>query len=805
MTNNKNKQQLIPILPTLGVVAFPKSLVSIDISRKMNIQAINYAIKNRKNILVVCQNDLKIEYPKMQDLYPVGTVVSIKQFQKRANGIYTLTGLGLYKASIVDYVEYPQYLAASIKRIIDKRTSIGTKYEIEVLVRMLKKLFLKYTFLVKMNNQEITFLIENEQNPLSLFYIISTLVPFHYDIKQNLLCERDIYIKLKMLYEELDKETKFIELENEVSLEIEEKIDRNQKEYYLREKVKLLNQKLNNEKDSTQEDEYTKKVKAIKSIDKQSREKLLNEIKKMNSMPDMSHESYVISNYLDTVLSLPWDKQTKDKIDIKNAQKQLDEDHYGLEKVKERIIENLAVRVFKKDLKSQILCLVGPPGVGKTSLGKSIAKTMGRKFIRISLGGVNDESEIRGHRKTYIGAMPGRIMTAISQAKSKNPVILLDEIDKMTSNFKGDPSSAMLEVLDKEQNSLFVDHYIEIPFDLSNCLFITTANDISTIPSPLRDRMEIIELSSYTINEKYNIAKGYLIDKQLKANGMTKKQIKISDDAIKEIIDGYTREAGVRSLERQIASLIRKGAKKIAITDIKSVSFNKNNIKDYLGRRKYLDNMLNKKDEIGLVNGLAWTSVGGELMQIEVGVLEGKGDIKLTGNLGDVMKESAHAAFSYVRSVADKYNIPHDFYKNTDIHIHLPEGAVPKDGPSAGVTVVVGLISALTKMPVKKDVAMTGEITLKGRVLPIGGLKEKSIAAYKAGIKTVYIPKENMVDLEEIDNEVKEVINFMPVEYVDEIVDNVLIKQTSKINSKSKMVDYKKIPKVPVSKATIYN
>lgn len=781
---------LFPTLATLGVVTFPKNLVTIDVSRQASIEAIDYAVKNKQNLFMVCQKDIKKEYPQKEDLYDIGTVVEIKQFQRRSNDLYVMTCVGLYRARVKE-VYTDIFLKAEIKRMPEKRISKGSKEEIDMLVKATKKAFIKYALEAKLNIQDLIYLIERENNAVNFFNLIMSLALFEYKFKQELLCESDIYVRLYRVLEELTKEIKYAQIENNIVRQIEEKIDKNQREYFLREKAKLINEELAGEKLENEEDVYRRKINKIKSIDKESKCKLLGEVDKMASMPDMSHESYVISNYLDTVLSLPWDSKTNDKIDLNVAQKTLDTDHYGLKKVKDRIIENLAVRVFKKDLKSQILCFVGPPGVGKTSLGKSIAKAMGRKFVRISLGGINDESEIRGHRKTYIGAMPGRIISGIIQSGSKNPVILLDEIDKLTSNLRGDPASAMLEVLDPEQNSVFTDHYIEVPFDLSDCLFITTANSTYTIPAPLLDRMEIIEISSYTANEKFYIAKDYLLKKQLKKHGLKSSQIKIKDSAIELLIRGYTKEAGVRSLERYLASLIRKGAKKIATGDAKSVTFTSSNIESYIGPIKYLDSKISRKDEVGLVNGLAWTSVGGEIMQIEVAVMPGKGNVKLTGNLGDVMKESAQTAISYVRSIANKYGINPDFYKNRDIHIHLPEGAVPKDGPSAGVSLVTAITSALSKKEVKAGVAMTGEISLRGRVLPIGGLKEKTIAAYKAGINHIFIPKENLRDLKELDKEVKDAVEFIPVENVEEILNSVLVLKEKETAMKSQDVKIK--------------
>ena len=560
-----------------------------------------------------------------------------------------------------------------------------------------------------------------------------------------------------------------------------------QKEYYLREQMKIISSMLGEDENYQDEiEEYADKIQEL-DFAPEIEEKLMREVDRLTKMSASSQEAFVVRNYLDTVLELPWRTSTKDKTDVKKARALLDKEHYGLEKVKDRIIENIAVRALQPELKGQILCLVGPPGIGKTSIGKSIAKALGRKYARVSLGGIRDESDIRGHRKTYVGAMPGRIINAIKTSGSNNPLILLDEIDKMANDMRGDPSSAMLEVLDSEQNSTFRDHFIEVPFDLSNVLFVTTANTTQTIDGPLLDRMEVIELTSYTREEKFHIAKEHLVPKQLKANGLRSSMLKIADSAIYMIIDSYTREAGVRTLERFIASLCRKAAKEIVSDEVKKVSITAKNLEKYLGAKKYLDDDLAKKDEVGIVNGLAWTSVGGVIMPLEVSVFDGKGTVETTGSLGDVMKESAKIAVSYVRSVADKYGISKDFYKEKDIHIHAPEGATPKDGPSAGVTMTTALVSALSGMAVRHDIAMTGEITLHGKVLPIGGLREKTMAAYKAGMKTVIIPKANRSDLEEVDNAVKENVNFIFAENLEQVLEAALVKNNTPA-PKSKMI-----------------
>jgi len=582
-------------------------------------------------------------------------------------------------------------------------------------------------------------------------------------------------MRLTVLLSVLTKEIEILAVENEIHAQVKESINRNQRNVVLREQMRIISSQLEGE-DMDEEDDYHLKISEL-DLEEEISSKLHKEADRLTKLPPASQESFVIRNYLDTVLELPWNKESKSKVNIKKAESILDKDHYGLKKVKERILESIAVYAMNPDVKGQIICLVGPPGVGKTSIGRSIAKALGRKYVRISLGGVRDESDIRGHRKTYVGAMPGRIINAMIQAGTKNPLILFDELDKMSNDFRGDPSAAMLEVLDGEQNKEFRDHYIELPFDLSDVMFITTANTTQTIPAPLLDRMEVIDITSYTRDEKFHIAKDHLIPKQIKQHGLKNTQMKISEDGIFKLIDSYTKEAGVRNLERNIGSLCRKTAKEIVYGNTKKIKFTSKNINEYLGVEKHISESRSDKDETGLVNGLAWTSVGGVLMPLEVLVLDGKGTTEVTGSLGDVMKESAKIAVSYSRSVADKYSIDKEFYKNKDIHIHAPEGAVPKDGPSAGVTMVTAMISALSGIKVRSDVAMTGEITLHGKVLPIGGLREKTMAAYKEGIKTVIIPAKNKPDLEEVDDVVKENIRFVLAETIEDVLDNALVKE----------------------------
>ena len=625
--------------------------------------------------------------------------------------------------------------------------------------------------------EELYAQILGSKTPVQLFESLAFNIPLAFTDRQSLLEAPSALDKLILMITILSRETNVLSLERRIHSQVHSQIEESQREYYIREQIKALQNELGENEDGSdvnEIDDYTHRIDSL-VLSEEVRDKLMGEVRKLSKMGMMSQEGVVLRNYLDTVFALPWNAVTKDRTDVKKAKQILDKDHYGMAKVKDRILENLAVRALTPDVKGQILCLVGPPGVGKTSVAKSVARALNRNFVRVSLGGVKDESDIRGHRKTYVGAMPGRIMNAMKLAGSKNPVVLLDEIDKMSNDFRGDPSSAMLEVLDSEQNNAFRDHYIEVPFDLSDVLFITTANTLDTVQAPLLDRMEVIELSSYTREEKFHIAKEHLIKKQEGKNGLKASQIRICNDAIYKLIDSYTREAGVRNLERQIGSLCRKAAKEIVEDGVKKVTFKADNLEKYLGHEKYLPDVVSDKDAVGSVNGLAWTSVGGVVMPLEVLVLDGKGRIELTGSLGDVMKESAKIAVSYCRSVADKYGIDKDFYEKKDLHIHAPEGAVPKDGPSAGVTMITGIISALGNIKVRSDVAMTGEITLGGKVLPIGGLREKTMAAYKAGVKTIIVPFANKGDLDDVDDTVKLCCEFVFAKTIQDVLDVALV------------------------------
>lgn len=772
----KAVETTMPMLAMRGLVIFPKVVVHFDVSREKSETALKAALSDDKRIFLTAQKDNSVEDPQYKDLYHIGVVAEIRQVLKSNDNVTRVLVEGLYRAKITDIVQSEPYLVANVRQMTNCIIARTEAVEYDAVMRALKGVFQQYCRYLPRMPQELVDAVMDEKEPLKLFEAITYNIALSVEDKQALLEENYLISRLGMLLAMISREVEVLDIERSIHSKVQEHIDDSQREYYLREQMKAIASMLGEDENFQDElDDYADRIKELK-LAPEIEEKLMREVDRLNKMSPSSQEAFVVRNYLDTVLELPWNVSTKDKTDVKKARDVLDKDHYGLEKVKDRIVENIAVRALQPDLKGQIICLVGPPGVGKTSIGKSIAKALGRKYARVSLGGIRDESDIRGHRKTYVGAMPGRIITAIKNAGSNNPLILLDEIDKMSHDMRGDPSSAMLEVLDSEQNSAFRDHFIEVPFDLSNVLFVTTANTTQTIDAPLLDRMEVIELTSYTREEKFHIAKNHLVPKQLKANGLKASMLKIADGAIYAIIDSYTREAGVRKLERYIASLCRKAAKEIVSDEAKKVSITVKNLEKYLGAKKYLDDDLAKKDEVGIVNGLAWTSVGGVIMPLEAVVFDGKGTIETTGSLGDVMKESAKIAVSYVRSVADKYGIPKDFYKEKDIHIHAPEGATPKDGPSAGVTMTTALVSALSGIPVRHDVAMTGEITLHGKVMAIGGLREKTMAAYKAGMKTVIIPKANKGDLEEVDNAVKDNVEFIFAETLTDVLDNALVK-----------------------------
>ncbi len=774
----------LPALALRGIMLFPTTILNFEVVRPKSVAAISYALQSQKDIFLVAQKDVLVEEPGQRDLYKVGVVASVKQvIRGSSSNTMRVIVEGKYRAKMQALDTDSEYLKAEIKEFPIQRRSVSVTVLQEALIRKLKDSFDEYLSLVPPMPKEVVMRVFSEKDPLALSELLAGNTPLAVSDKQAVLELSDVTKRLEHLIKVLNHEIEILSIEKEISDKVQENIDKNQREFYLREQIKVIADELGTGDDPVSEaQEYRKKVLAL-NLPEASSQKLLSEINKLAKMPLNSHEASVLRSYLDVCTALPWNKATTDKIDIEKSRKMLDSEHFGLADVKERILEFMAVRKLAPDVKGQIICLVGPPGVGKTSIAASLAKAMGRKYVRVSLGGVHDEADIRGHRKTYIGSMPGRIISAFQQADCNNPLILFDEIDKMGSDFKGDPASAMLEVLDSEQNHTFRDHYLEIPFDISNAVFVTSANTTSTIPAPILDRMEVIELSSYTAEEKFRIIKDHIIKKQLKKHGLTRNTLRITDSAVRDIIDFYTREAGVRQAERVVASLMRKAAKKL-VSDAKTrrVIIDCADLESLLGPHIYKKDNLRKKDPVGVVNGLAYTSVGGELLQIEAVVLDGNGKIEITGSLGDVMTESAKAALSHIRSIAKYYDIPEDFYRTKDIHIHAPEGAVPKDGPSAGITIATAVLSALTGMLVRHDVAMTGEITLRGRVLAIGGLKEKTMAAYKAGMTKVIIPKDNIADLEKIDPTVKANLTFVPVSEFSEVIEAALVANDSKQN-----------------------
>ncbi|MBD5130621.1 MAG: endopeptidase La [Ruminococcaceae bacterium] len=793
----------IPAISLRGLVVFPSMVLHFDVGRERSVNALKAAAGKDGLIFLVAQKDPSETDPAPNDIYEVGVVGQIKQLLTTPDGSTRVLVEGLYRAKTVKYIPDKNYIKFEVKPYPQRGAALSPATETAV-KRTLKEAFDNYAQVSPKMPKDLYESIIAEEDCSRLFDKVVFNVVLKLEDKQALLETNGTLQRMKKLISLLDGEVEIMMTEIEIQEQVREQVDKNQREYYLREQLKAISHQLGDGDSPMEEcDEYIEKIKKL-GLAEEHEEKLIKEAEKLSRMSGSSQEAAVLRNYLDTVLSLPFNKRTKDKLNIDAAAKQLDRDHYGLEKVKERILETLSVRALAPDVKGQIICLYGPPGVGKTSIGRSVAEALGRKYARISLGGVRDEAEIRGHRKTYVGAMPGRIINALKQAKTINPVILLDEIDKMGSDYKGDPASAMLEVLDAEQNNAFVDHYIEVPVDLSEVLFITTANSLDTIPAPLLDRMEVIELSSYTREEKFNIAKKHLVPKQLKKHGESSKTLKINDKALYSIIDFYTREAGVRKLERKIGEVCRKTAKML-VSGESAVKVTESNLHDFLGVKKYRPEGLAAHDEVGLVNGLAWTSVGGTMLPLEVLVLEGTGKTEFTGSLGEVMKESAKIAVSLTRSLADKYGIDPAFYKDKDIHVHAPEGAVPKDGPSAGVTLTTALVSALSGTPVRRDVAMTGEITLRGKVLPIGGLKEKTMAAYRAGIKTVCIPKENEPDLEEIDEKVRENIRFVIAEDISTVLETALVmpncRPVKPVGGKNKVLSEKTEIKKPVLNA----
>lgn len=769
----------IPTVALRGLTVFPEMIIHFDLSRKKSIEAVEQAMMNDQKVFLVTQRDPETEDPELEDLYHVGVIAEVRQVSKLpTNNIVRVLVEGIRLASLEQFTEETEYLCAEVSDLL-KTDSFENHVETEAMIRQLEELVEQYgkyyPKVIKTMNMHME---ENlPQDAKYLFRLINLIIvnlPITYDVKQTVMECMTLDSRFEILAGILTNEIEIAKVRIDLSERIKERVEKNQKEYLLREQMQFIREELGEDDHFSDADQFEAELKKIKAS-KEVKEKIKKEVSRFKAVAGSNSESAVERGYIETLLELPWDKVSKDNTDINYAEKILNEQHYGLKQIKERILEFLAVRTLTKHGDSPILCLVGPPGTGKTSIARSVAEALNKKYVRICLGGVRDEAEIRGHRKTYIGAMPGRIAVGLKQAGVKNPLILLDEIDKVGTDQRGDTASALLEVLDSEQNNKFRDHYVEIPIDLSEVLFIATANNIAEIPRPLLDRMEILEVSSYTSNEKFHIAKEHLVQKQYEKNGLTKKQLIISDSAIRKIIEGYTREAGVRELERKIGQICRKSAKEILQKRLTCVRVNNGNLEKFLGKVKYVREMANKTNEIGIVRGLAWTSVGGETLQVEVNMMPGKGEIELTGQLGDVMKESAHAGISYVRSVSKQWDISPDLFKKNDFHFHIPEGAVPKDGPSAGITMATALLSAVTKNQVRADLAMTGEITLRGRVLPIGGLKEKILAAKTAGIKTVLVPKENEKDVDEIDREIKNGIQIILVETMEEVVKNAFV------------------------------
>ena len=772
----EHRELHLPTIALRGLVVFPNNLVHFEVGREKSIAAVEWAMANNSNVFLVAQKAMETSDPTQADLFSYGVVAEVKQVLRVSDDLVKVLVEGKYRAKLTELDTSGDFLLSAVRPAPVRAGKAEEAVETEALLRALKTGFDEYLGMNPRLGKDVVFAIVSSDDPAFLSEYMPANLLFRYEDKQAVMDESTLNGRLKKLIEMLRRECQVMKIEKEIAEKVNESMDKNQRDYYLHEQLHIISDELGEGDDTHAEaDEYRRKITEL-HLAEDSEKKLLKEVDRLSKMQGSNQEATVIRTYLDTCLDLPWNTFTVDDLDIARAQQILDRDHYGLKKVKDRILETLAVRKLAPDVKAQIICLVGPPGVGKTSIARSIAESLGRKYVRISLGGVRDEAEIRGHRRTYIGAMPGKIISAMISAKSSNPLMLLDEIDKLAGDFRGDPAAALLEALDPEQNSTFNDHFIDIPFDLSHVLFITTANDLGSIPGPLRDRMDVIELPSYTRVEKYNIARKHLLPKQLKACGLTGK-VTLSQSALYGIIDGYTREAGVRNLERTITSVLRKCARKIASGEVESVSVTGTMLEELLGPRFVKPDFLNRTNAIGIANGLAWTSVGGETLPIEVQVMDnGSGKITVTGSLGDVMKESAQLAITWVRVHAEEYGIDPERLKKCDLHIHAPEGAVPKDGPSAGVTLTTALVSCLSGMPVRGDVAMTGEITLHGNVLPIGGLREKSMAAYREGMKTVLIPKDNEPDLYEVDDEVKKNLTFLPMQSLTQVLNAALLK-----------------------------
>lgn len=772
---NQTTYREIPMLPLRGVLVFPYMVIHLDVGRKKSVNAIEEAMMNNKEIFLATQKEAQTDEPEIDDIYAAGTIAEIRQVLKMPGGTMRVLVEGLHRAEVKGVAFTDPYIRVQVEEF--KEDDVEKTPELDALMRALISEFEQYVRLSKKIPPETVVAVVAIEEPGRLADVIASHLSLRIPDKQRILEARSIPQRLEILCEMLAKEMEVLELERKINIRVRKQMEKTQKEYYLREQMKAIQKELGDKDERAAEVEELRERINNAKLPKEAYEKAYKELERLEKMPPMVAEAVVVRNYLDWLLSLPWSVETKDRLDLKKAQQILDEDHYGLEKPKERILEYLAIRKLAKKMKGPILCLVGPPGVGKTSLGKSVARSLNRKFVRMSLGGIRDEAEIRGHRRTYVGSMPGRVLQGMKQAGSRNPVFLLDEIDKMTMDFRGDPAAALLEVLDPEQNSNFSDHYLETAFDLSKVMFITTANSTHTIPKPLLDRMEVIEISGYTEEDKVHIAMDHLIPKQIKEHGLKEHHITFSEGAIRKIIREYTREAGVRNLEREIASVCRKVARQVVEDPHTMVSVTAGNLSKFLGKPRYRFGVAEKEHQVGVATGLAWTEAGGDILSIEVALLKGKGNLTLTGKLGDVMKESAQAALTYVRSRADELGIPDDIRENYDIHLHVPEGAIPKDGPSAGITIATALASAMSGKLVRKDVAMTGEITLRGRVLPIGGLKEKVLAAHRAGIDTVILPVENEKDLVDIPANVRRKMRFIPVAHMDEVLKETLINE----------------------------
>ncbi|MCY9510690.1 endopeptidase La [Paenibacillus larvae] len=774
MGSNKLKVRRLPLLPLRGLLVYPSMVLHLDVGREKSVKALEKAMVDDSMILLCSQSEVNIEEPNTDDIYRIGTISKVRQMLKLPNGTIRVLVEGIMRAEVTEYLANDEFYEVTAKELPEESDDDP---EIDALMRTVLTQFEHYIQLSKKVTPETLAAVSDIDDPGRLADVISSHLPLKIKDKQEVLETIDVGKRLEKLLAILNNEREVLELERKISQRVKKQMEKTQKEYYLREQMKAIQKELGEKEGRAGEAQELRAKLEEKQVPEKVEDKIEKEIDRLEKMPSSSAEGSVVRNYIDWLLSLPWNQKTPDDLDIHKAEEILDADHYGLEKPKERVLEYLAVQKLVQKLKGPILCLVGPPGVGKTSIARSIARSMGREFVRISLGGVRDEAEIRGHRRTYVGAMPGRIIQGMKQAGSLNPVFLLDEIDKMSMDFRGDPSAALLEVLDPEQNNTFSDHFIEIPFDLSNVMFITTANAVHNIPRPLLDRMEMLYIPGYTEIEKLEISRKYLLPKQRRDHGLQENQLTVGEDALMQIIRGYTREAGVRGLEQQLASVCRKAAKKIVSYPDLEVEVSKGDLDDYLGSPKFRYNLAEEQDQVGAVTGLAWTEVGGDTLTIEVTIMEGSGKLTLTGKLGDVMKESAQAAFSYSRSKAKELNIAPDFHEKYDIHIHIPEGAIPKDGPSAGISMCTALISALTQIPVSREVAMTGEITLRGRVLPIGGLKEKTLAAHRAGIRKVVIPKDNEKDIQDIPESVREELAFYPVSHMNEVLREALVEK----------------------------